>query len=386
MKARGLGRVYQRGSTWWVQYSFRGTRHRESSDSANRVEAVKLLRRRLAEMGRGWLVGPDVERTTFEDLARMLLDDYRVNERKSVETAEGSLKALRPVFGTSLARDITLDRLNAYVAARLEAGRKPATVQNELAALKRAFHLAERAGKAIGPPFPTLSVRNARAGFFEEPEFRAVLARLPADVQPIAEFAYLTGWRKAEILGRRWSHVDFTAGTVRLDPGTTKNDDGRTFPFAVLPPLADLLRRQRDHTTAVERATGRIISSVFHREGVPILDFRGAWERACIAAGFVRVDPTTQAEKPARLFHDFRRTAVRNLERAGVPRSVAMKLTGHKTEAVYRRYAIVAEADLAEGVKKLAALHASEAGSGRKVVPFSGRTGTVRAQNAVAAG
>jgi integrase len=58
-----------------------------------------------------------------------------------------------------------------------------------------------------------------------------------------------------------------------------------------------------------------------------------------------------------RLAHDFRRTAVRNLERAGVPRSVAMKLTGHKTEAVYRRYAIVAEQDLIEGAAKLAALH-----------------------------
>lgn len=110
MKARGLGRIYQRGRVWWVQYSFRGAKHRESSDSANRVDAVKLLGRRQAEMGKGRLVGPDVERTTFEDLARMLLEDYRVNSRKSLETAEGSLKALRTVFGTALARDITLDR------------------------------------------------------------------------------------------------------------------------------------------------------------------------------------------------------------------------------------------------------------------------------------
>lgn len=214
-------------------------------------------------------------------------------------------------------------------------------------------------------------------------------AYLSPDLRPVAEFAYLTGWRKSEVLGLEWPRVDFTAGTVRLEPDTTKNDEGRVFPFAVLPPLADLLRRQREHTTAVERATGRIIPCVFHRDGRPILDFRGAWERAVIAAGFVRVvrmDEQTEVQKPTKLFHDLRRTAVRNLERAGVPRSVAMKLTGHKTEAVYRRYAIVAEADLAEGVKKLAALHASQAAAARVVVPFLARTGTERAHSGATRG
>ena len=95
--------------------------------------------------------------------------------------------------------------------------------------------------------------------------------------------------------------------------------------------------------------SGSIIPWVFHRRGKPIKDFYGAWRLACKQAGV-----------PQRIPHDFRRTAVRNLERAGVPRSVAMKITGHKTEAVYRRYAIVSEADLSEGLKKLARLHATE--------------------------
>jgi hypothetical protein len=73
-------------------------------------------------------------------------------------------------------------------------------------------------------------------------------------------------------------------------------------------------------------------------------DFRGAWEQACRKAGV-----------PDQLFHDLRRTAVRNLERASVPRSWAMSLTGHKTEAVYRRYAIVSEADLFEAGRRLTA-------------------------------
>ena len=133
---------------------------------------------------------------------------------------------------------------------------------------------------------------------------------------------------------------------MRLEPGTTKNDEGRVFPFNALPALAALLRAQHERTQAAARELGQVIPHVFHRAGRPILSYRGAWERACTAAGLA-----------GRLVHDFRRTAVRNLERAGVPRSVAMKLTGHKTESIYRRYAIVSEADLAAGVQRLAALH-----------------------------
>jgi integrase len=186
----------------------------------------------------------------------------------------------------------------------------------------------------------------------------------------MVEFAYLTGWRAREILSLEWWQVDFRAGVVRLEPGATKNDEGRVFPFAVYRALERLLRLQRERTETIERATGQIIPLVFHREGNPIRDFRGAWQGACRRAGLV-----------GRLFHDFRRTAVRNLERAGVPRSVAMKLTGHKTESVYRRYAIVSEADLAEGVKKLDALHerereeAATRPESRTVVPFARAAG-----------
>ncbi len=161
-------------------------------------------------------------------------------------------------------------------------------------------------------------------------------------------FWYLTGWRKSEVLGLTWANVDFQTGEVRLEPGTTKNDEGRTFPFSVLPPFKALLEEQRAATSKVERETGQIIRHVFHRNGKPIKDYYGAWRSACKKAGV-----------PGKFVHDFRRTAVRNLERAGVPRSVAMKLTGHLTETVYRRYAITSPSDLKEGVAKLAQLHDS---------------------------
>ena len=130
------------------------------------------------------------------------------------------------------------------------------------------------------------------------------------------------------------------------------------FPFAVLPELAQVLRSQWDKTFARELADGQSIPWVFPwndrgslKEIHPKVLYR-RWKETCRKAG-----------APERSLHDFRRTAVRNFERAGVPRSVAMKLTGHRTEAVYRRYAIVNEADLAEGLKKLAIMQEYQRGT-----------------------
>jgi len=172
--------------------------------------------------------------------------------------------------------------------------------------------------------------------------------------------------------------VDFQAGTVRLEAGSTKNDEGRTFPVAALPELEGLLKEQRERTTALEKATGSIIPHVFHNDGEPIRWYKTAWWSACVRAGLAHwKDPEHRKGYVGPVVHDLRRTAVRNLERAGVPRSVAVKLTGHKTEAVYRRYAIVAEADLREGVEKLARLHHTEPTQKTKVSPLRHTSGTV---------
>ncbi len=174
-----------------------------------------------------------------------------------------------------------------------------------------------------------------------------MLAHLPAALRAPVWFAFLTGWRRGEVLPLQWSQVDWTAGAVRLAPGTTKNREGREFPFRALPQLEALLEEQRAQTRAIEKETGTIIPHVFHRCGRPIRDMGGAWRSACKAGGM-----------QGWLFHDLRRSAVRSMERAGVSRSVAMKLSGHKTMSVFSRYAIADSAALAEGVEKLAKLHA----------------------------
>jgi integrase len=199
---------------------------------------------------------------------------------------------------------------------------------------------------------------NARKGFFERFQLDAVLTFLSDDLKPVSEAAYITGWRvRSELLTRQWFQIDFEAGWLRIDPGETKNGEGRNFPLT--PELRAVLERQRARTFAVEKATGQIIPWVFHRKGKPIKDFYAAWRRATLKAGV-----------PDRILHDFRRTAVRNLERAGVPRSDAMAMVGHRTESIYRRYAISDEASLKESGAKLSSFHKAEQKAHRKVSPI----------------
>src|SRR5262245_33944959 len=204
-----------------------------------------------------------------------------------------------------------------------------------------------------------LQERNVRAGFFEDHQYEDVRAQLPAYAQPVVTFAFITGWRvRSEVLTLQWRQVDFRAGIVRLDPGTTKNLEGRV--FVMTPELRATLEAQRQVIEEKQKATGSVIPWVFHRtkRGRQLKSFRKVWIQACIDAGV-----------PGRILHDFRRTAVRNLERAGVPRSVAMKMVGHKTESVYRRYAIVDEAMLRDAAAKLAAARGQSDGqSGLAVI------------------
>jgi integrase len=349
---------------WWIRYRVGGKTYEESSGSENYKAAEKLLARRQAELGLGQFTAPDVKRTTFEDLAQLIRDDYVVNHRRSTKRMELSLKHLTAAFAGTRAAAIRPDRLNRYVRERQEAGVAPATIRNELNALRHAFRLAKRAGRAANvPEFPSLKAANIRTGFFEPDDFPGLLTELPDYVRPVVEFAAFTGWRvPSEVLPLTWDRVDFAAGVVTLDVGSTKTGEGRTFPFAALPPLRALLERQRERATAYAKRTGQLVPWVFHHDGARIQEFYTAWHGACRRASIVKRGNLEEVVRPAllgRVPHDFRRTAVRNLVRAGVPEHIAMKLTGHKTRDIFDRYDIVSERDLSEGVAKLAQFHAA---------------------------
>jgi integrase len=180
-----------------------------------------------------------------------------------------------------------------------------------------------------------LQEHNVRKGSFEHDEFVALRAALPLELRVVLTFAYYTGWRKEEVLPLTWDRVDLQARTVRLDPGTTKNSEGR---------LIYLDGELFDTLTTVKRERDLLYphcAQIFHRNGKAIKDFRAAWDSACQAVGL-----------EGKLFHDFRRTAVRNMVRAGIPERVAQQISGHKTRSVFDRYHIVSDSDLREAAKR----------------------------------
>src|SRR5262249_21288584 len=143
------------------------------------------------------------------------------------------------------------------------------------------------------PYIPMLVENNVRKGFFEQEQFSAVRSHLPEHLRPVADFAYITGWRvRSELLTRGISHVAERAGWVRFEPGETKNGDGRMFPL--LSSLRTALQEQRAYTEKIQKAQGRIVRLLFHRKGKPIRGFRKAWQTACLRAGFARL----VSEKP----------------------------------------------------------------------------------------
>jgi integrase len=211
--------------------------------------------------------------------------------------------------------------------------------------LRRALNLGaahEPPKVARVPRFAMLAEDNVRKGFFEHEEFLALRRALPEELRPVLTFAYYTGCRKGEILALLWSQVDLTERVVRLEPGETKNDEARTIPLA--PELYEMLKLLKEtHDRHYSESPW-----VFSRAGKPIKETKHAWAAACKAAGLANAE-----DKPAKLFHDLRRTGVRNLIRSGVPEKVAMMISGHKTRAILDRYNIVDERDLKDAARRL---------------------------------
>jgi integrase len=335
---RGMGCVYKRGNLYWIKYSVNGRLHLESSRSSKEADAKRLLKRRLGESAEGRFTGPKFERILLSELCEDVLTDYRINGKRSLDKAQRSVRHLLGFFKEVKAQEVSTDRVNSFIAHRQAQGVSNAEINRELAALKRAFNLGLRAEKIVRKPYiPMLKENNVRQGFFESEDFRAVREALPDHLKPVLTFAYLTGWRKEEILGLRWAQVDRGAGTIRIGQGVTKGGEGRT--IILKGELKDVIDGQWDRRRLD-------CPYVFHRAGKRIKDFRGAWGKALNVAA---------AE--GKIFHDFRRTGIRNMLRDGVRERVAMLIAGHKTRNILDRYDIVNEEDLQNAAERMAKGH-----------------------------
>lgn len=329
-----LGRDPLTGTRCYHNQTFRGNKKDAQTELAKLVTSRSTGT--LSVENKGLLIG-----ALLDDVIR----DYRINGQ-DVAWCETVVANLRPTFGKLPVSRIRPKHIDAYTDKRLGQDRKPATIENERAILRRAFNLAVEKGTLTAVPFkiPKLTLNNVRTGFMEHDEYIRFRAALPSELKPVLIFAYYTGLRRGEILKMQWSQVDLIARIVRLDVGTTKNKGGRILPLQVgeLFETIAMLKTERDERFPKCRL-------VFTRDGQPIKEFRTAWDNACKAAG--QWDAVT--DRHTRILHDLRRTGVRNLVRAGVPEKVAMLISGHKTRSVFDRYNIVDERDLVEGMARL---------------------------------
>ncbi len=345
-----MGSIYKRGNVYWIAWvDRRGKQHCESSrlkgvrTGTNHNEAKRLLAEREGKIAEGVPVTKDSSKFTFADAAQLVEDNYIARGRKTlVDTKRRLDKYLIPHFGDLLMTEITSDVIDAFVAGRKKADATNSEINRELGVLKRAFTLAMRARKVFSRPHIEMLKEPApRSGFFEYSEFVKVRDLLPAEIQPLIEFIYITGWRwNSEARVLEWNQVDFQHGTVTIAPGRTKGGEGRT--FVMTTELRKLLKKQRTYTDQ----TAKESPWVFHAAGGPIVSFYPQWRKAC-----------ETAKVPGRLLHDMRRTAIRNLVRAGVSERVAMQMCGHKTRSIFDRYNITRENDLRAAAELLSAHH-----------------------------
>jgi len=340
-----VGCIYRRGKNYWIKYYRNGKPYIESTHSDKKEVAKKLLSTREGEIAQGRLPGICFEKVIFRDLLDDYLTDFKINGRKSLLRAEGVVRVLKEEFGAMKAVDIDTPAIKRYVGKRQAQDLTNATINRELAAIKRTFNLAFRCTPPRVPhvPYiPMLKERNVRKGFIEQEAYLALREALPEYLKPVLTFAYFSGWRRSEILGLTWRQVNLRDGIVRLEPGDSKNEEGRT--LYLEPELQEILEE-------LYRKRRLRCPYVFHLDGNRVGDFRKAWGTACSQIGI-----------PGLLFHDLRRSAVRNMVRAGIPERVAMTVSGHKTRNIFDRYNITSQDDLREAAKKRHEFYAIQAG------------------------
>jgi integrase len=361
-RSYGEGRVFRQkrkladgsiveSGPYWIAYCRRGKPFRESAKTTNEKAAHKLLKRRLDEIKRPVCVGPSENKLGIEDLEKKVLADYEKNNRRSKKTVEFCFKPLKAFFTFDRLIDITPSRIEQYQNARLAQKAARATVNRECAYLRRGYKLLLKAGEiSTIPAIQLLEGEHIREGFINPGDFDKLLKHLPSnDARDIVEFLFNSAWRSEEAMSLKWRDVDRDGGMIRLRPENSKSKKPRLLPL--LGALAEIIERRWK-----ERRLD--CTYVFHRNGKQVRSFRRGYKTASGKIGQSHLVP-----------HDMRRSGIRNFRKAGLSESEGMMLSGHKTNAVYRRYDIIDEQDLRESMARVQE-HLARQQESAKVIPI----------------
>lgn len=327
----------QRTSTWYLKYYVNGSAVESSSGTDNYDEALGMLKKRVAAaVDRPH--SKHVEHVVLDQLFDLLIEDYRYSDRKTTYDTELRVNArLRPYFGQMKVQSLGTSEIKLYVAHRRRQQAEPATINKELAWLRRAIRLGCQHEPPLAlrvPHFKMLPMDNVREGVLEYEKYRLVRDALPSYARIALVIAFHTGARKGEIAAIRKDRVDLKAERINLPGKTTKNGSARYLPI-----YGDM---KAELDMAID-AGSNDCPFLIQRAGERVHDWKKAWATACKTAGV-----------PEALFHDLRRTAVTNMIEAGLTEKEAMEISGHKTRAIFDRYHIVSDRRMKQNAQKLA--------------------------------
>jgi integrase len=346
------GTVFKRDRSryWQIKYQVNGKWRYETTGIENRHEAERLLAFKVYEASAGLLPGT----ATFNQVIEHFLRDARSRELRSVARLERAAAQLLKKLDGYRAEKIDRARWLQYLDDRRREASAD-TVHLELSIARRAYKVARADGLVHAiPDIPQIRHLNVRTGFIDPRDWARVREHLRSELRDACDFAYACGPREMEVLALKWDALDEGSAVVNFH--STKTDRPRKVPYALLPQLREVIERRIAVRAQLERAgiispwvfcfeqPVKIHGRVYHRAGDPL--FKPTGERGLLSMLRANLDAACRLAKvPRLLFHDLRRSAARNLERAGVPRSVA-RLIGGWSDRMYSRYAIGAESEL----------------------------------------
>jgi len=366
MTARqGKGCIYRRGKIWWVKITVDRETVYESTESTVRDDAVQLLRLRQGELAANavpsWLK-PSV---TVGKVLALVPKDLKAYQRKDVKNVERQIRLhLDPVFGQVPVKRLSTAKIQDYIEKRVEAGAAPATINRELSTLIRGLRLAlQQDPPLIGREFKIRKLKedNIRQGYLSEDQYVALRKELPDYQQLALVIAYHVGIRRGELLNIKWSQVDLDGGKMLLRGSQTKTGHARVLPiYGEMGAWLSFARAERDLKCPDQEF-------VITKRCKRVEWFYAAWRTACAAVGLHGL-----------LFHDLRRTAVRNMLDAGIDEKTVMLITGHRTRNMIDRYNIRGEKDVLAAGQKLDEFKKRKAEEKAKAVKDSYNSGDSR--------